>query len=45
MGTKAAGGILHGLDPALGQQVLDEAVDTMIDVKRERSWRRNFCLF
>jgi two-component system, sensor histidine kinase PdtaS len=21
------------------------AVDTMIDVKRERSWRRNFCLF
>jgi len=25
MGTKAAGGILHGLDPAPGQQVLDEA--------------------
>ena len=26
MGTEAAGGILQGVDPTLGQQVLDEAV-------------------
>ena len=26
MGTEAAGGILQGIDPALGQQLLDEAV-------------------
>ena len=26
MGTDAAGGILQGIDPALGQQLLDEAV-------------------
>ena len=36
MGTEAAGGILHGLDPALGQQVLDEAVGAHVGAQRRR---------
>ena len=36
MGTDAAGGILQGLDPALGQQVLDEAVGAHVGAQRGR---------
>ena len=34
MGTDAAGGILQGIDPALGQQVLDEAVGAHVGAQR-----------
>ncbi len=36
MGTDAAGGILQGLNLALGQQVLDEAVGTHVGAQRRR---------
>ena len=36
MGTEAAGGILQGVDPTLGQQVLDEAVGAHVGAQRGR---------
>ena len=36
MRTDAAGGILQGIDPTLGQQLLDEAVGAHVGAQRGR---------